>query len=131
MEAFRNVPIHTRRQYYLTKVRRHRFDLANQTERSVALLKDLHRCAVMMVLPNGTILEADKKILVNSKVGAGWLLDGQTSSEYEDVGIEEAMRVLHIMTAGGPSMPAKVKAEVVDLTGETSGDEVIDLTMED
>ena len=67
-------------------------------------------------------------------MGAAWLIDGNTASDYGQPGIEEAMRVLHIMAAVRTSTPVvkmEIKQQVVNLTANASNGDVVDLTMED
>jgi hypothetical protein len=110
-----------------------RHDFAEQSDNSEYMIKDLHRCAVLMGLSKEQILDVDTNTLVK-KMSAAWLVDWQTDSEYGEPGIEETMRVLGITTATKtllPEVKKKIKVGVVDLTEIKSEGNVINLTMED
>lgn len=114
---------------YKHMLRRQRFGLAQQTDQSVALLQDLHRCAVLMSIPMTMVLDTEKEVLVDSKLGAAWLVHETNSGHYREAGIEEAIRVLN----GTAAVRVKKEsvAKVIDLTGDSSVNNIIDLAMED
>jgi hypothetical protein len=131
--AFDNVSPSTRKALYSSMVHLNRHDFAEQSDNSEHMIKDLHRCAVLMGLSKEQILDVNTNTLVK-KMSAAWLVDGQTDSGYGQPGIEEAMCVLGITTATKTSLPEvekKIKVDVVDLTEIKSEGNVIDLTMED